>query len=151
METALREVVIAYLREQGFRGTFPHFRRPRATHIDLLTFQFFSSGGSFVVELAACAPTGVVHSWGKVVPPGKVTAHDVQDRHRLGSEKFDDHWFRFGKPNYEVGHDIVGPAKQYVAVAEAVRQLLVEEGESSWRRAARESKAADKRRKGARG
>lgn len=145
MEAALRDLVVSELRERGFLGSFPHFRRARPTHIDLVTFQFYSSGGSFVVELATCSASGVVHSWGEVVPPGKVTAHDVLQRHRLGSQGHGDHWFVFGKCNYEEGHDIVEPAEHYVAVAEAVRGLLREEGEGYWERAARVDGAAGDR------
>jgi len=145
MEAALRDVVVAHLREHGFRGSFPHFRRAHATHIDLLTFQFYSSGGSFVVSLAVCPPTGVVHPWGEIVPPAKVTAQDVLRRHRLGSQGHGDHWFVYGKPNYEVGHDIVVPGEHYAGVAEEVCRLLVEEGEGYWHRAGQEGAAAEDR------
>jgi hypothetical protein len=145
MEAALREVVVPELRAWGFRGSFPHFRRAQATHIDLLTFQFYSAGGSFVVELATCPTTGVVHRWGEVVPPGKVTAHDVMRRHRLGSQGHGDHWFVYGKRNYADGHDSVASADEYIRVAEHVRRLLFEEGEGYWYRAAQQGAAADDR------
>jgi hypothetical protein len=145
METALREIVVAHLRERGFAGSFPHFRRPQATHIELVTFQFYSSGGSFVVELATCPSAGVVHPWGKVVTPSKVTAHDVLRRHRLGSQGHGDHWFVFGKRNYEDGHEVLAPDSHYLAVAENVRRLLAEEGEAYWYRAAQQGPAADER------
>jgi hypothetical protein len=34
-----REHVVPVLRERGFLGSFPHFRRPTAASIHLLTFQ----------------------------------------------------------------------------------------------------------------
>jgi uncharacterized protein DUF4304 len=52
MIDALRRVIVPTLRNMGFTGSFPHFRRIRETRIDLLTFQFNRSGGSFVVEVA---------------------------------------------------------------------------------------------------
>jgi len=51
---ALKEIVLPTLRNMGFRGSFPHFRRERDEQLDLLTFQFSRWGGSFVVEIAYC-------------------------------------------------------------------------------------------------
>src|SRR5262245_51361703 len=102
LEAALQEMVIPDLRRRGFKGSFPHFRRIHDSRIDLLTFQFYSSGGSFVVEIAQCGPTGVSR-WTHV-PPNKVTAWDVTNRLRLGTDRAagkSDHWFVFGKPNFE--------------------------------------------------
>ena len=36
----LKEIVIPYIRDVGFKGSFPHFRRLAGKQIDLLTFQF---------------------------------------------------------------------------------------------------------------
>jgi hypothetical protein len=134
IEDALREVVISDLRRRGFRGSFPHFRRQLDSRIDLLTFQFYSSGGSFVVEVAQCGPTGVAHSW-KDVGPEKVTAWDVDKRLRLGSNPDagrEDHWFVYGKPNYESGHDEVKPSAHYRWVANEVLLLLDSQAERYW-------------------
>ena len=83
MIKALKKLVVPYLREHGFKGSFPHFRRQNEENIDLVTFQFNRYGGSFVFELAVCGKNGTTMSWGEVVPPNKVTAHDVGDRFRL--------------------------------------------------------------------
>lgn len=134
LETALREVVVPDLRERGFKGSFPHFRRILDTRIDLLTFQFYSSGGSFVVEISQCGPEGVSHSW-KDVPPGKVTAWDMGRRLRLGSDPAagnSDHWFVYGKPNYEVGHEHVENSSHYHRVASEVRRLVQLQAEPFW-------------------
>ena len=48
MEVALKKIVVPELRTLGVRGSFPHFRRVEKQRIDLLSFQFYSSGGSFV-------------------------------------------------------------------------------------------------------
>jgi len=138
LEVALREVVIPDLRRRGFRGSFPHFRRSLASRIDLLTFQFHSSGGSFVVEVAQCGPDGVSHSW-KDVAPNKVTAWDVTGRLRLGSDPADgiaDHWFVYGKPSFEVGHEEVKPAEHYRRIAEEVVALLDSQAEPYWKASA---------------
>jgi hypothetical protein len=103
MVSELREVVVPMLRAEGFRGSIPHFRRPSATGIDLLTFQFDRWGGGFVVEIARSPIEGVTTHWGALVPPSKVTAQDLRPENRLrlkpqaGSGRED--WFRFDDGN----------------------------------------------------
>jgi hypothetical protein len=117
MTNALKKIVVPYLREQGFKGSFPHFRRQNENQIDLITLQFNRYGGSFVVELAVCAAEGVTMSWGEEIPPNKVTAHDINDRYRLRENIKDanEHWF-----NYETAKD----EEDYVFVASKVLNLL---------------------------
>jgi hypothetical protein len=99
MIAALQEIAVPVLRDIGFSGSFPHFRRIREPQIDLLTFQFNRHGGSFVVEVAFCAPDGFTNHWGKHIPPKKVCAHDIhpKQRLRLGSHppQKADHWFYY--------------------------------------------------------
>ncbi|MFF2886098.1 DUF4304 domain-containing protein [Paenibacillus sp. NPDC057967] len=64
MLSALKSIVIPSLRERGFKGTFPHFRRVNEKKIDLLTFQFDKYGGGFIIEIAVCSPAGHTHHWG---------------------------------------------------------------------------------------
>lgn len=76
MHEALRQIVVPYLRQQGFRGAFPHFRRPGGTRIDLLSFQFgIQSSGGFYISLASSPLDGIVDSSGSRVPPSKVNAY----------------------------------------------------------------------------
>lgn len=98
MIETLKKYVVPVLRERGFRGSFPHFRRPTDRGIHLLTFQFDKWGGGFTVEIAACPADGVTMHWGDHVPPSKVRAWDSHPDHRsrLGPEKTDK-WFRFDK------------------------------------------------------
>lgn len=84
MNIAIKKNIVPVLREQGFKGSFPHFRRKNKNHIDLITFQFNTWGGSFVVELATSPLEGMIMSWGEEIPANKVTAHHVNERHRLG-------------------------------------------------------------------
>ena len=94
MNRAIQEHVVPVLRDMGFRGSLPHFRRQCRDRVDLLTFQFNKYGGSFVVELAQCGSEGHTTHWGKVVPANKVTAHDINlGRQRLTPPQ--DDWFRF--------------------------------------------------------
>ena len=55
----------------------------------------------FVVEIANCPVEGITTHWGKEIPKNKVTAHDMGERLRLGSEKHNtDYWFDYGKKSF---------------------------------------------------
>jgi hypothetical protein len=99
MLASLRRHLGSALRSVGFEGSLPHVRRPSATRIDLLTVQFNKYGGSFIIEIGACAATGFTTHWGKHIEPNKVTVHDVNPsaRCRLGSSgpESDGRWFRY--------------------------------------------------------
>ena len=58
MVAALKASLVPVLRSRGFRGSFPHFRSLGPARVDLLSVQFWSSGGRFAVEVGACPPTG---------------------------------------------------------------------------------------------
>ena len=109
MTNSIKEIVVPYLREHGFKGSFPHFRRQHEDYIDLITFQFNRYGGSFVVELAICPADGVTTSWGEEIPPNKVTAHDVSERHRLSENENDPafDWFVYEEAKSKEDYDIV--------------------------------------------
>jgi len=99
MLLSLKELFVPALRERGFKGSLPHFRRPMKNRIDLLTIQFDKWGGGFVIEISNCALEGVTMPWGEPIPPNRVRAWDVYppNRRRLGSAMAgeDGHWFRF--------------------------------------------------------
>lgn len=106
MDAAIKAVVVPVLREKGFAGSFPHFRRTSVRGMDLLTFQFDRHGGGFIIEISCCASDGVTTLWGKHIPATKVTAWDLlpNRRHRIqprpGSGR--DSWFRFESERPEV-------------------------------------------------
>jgi len=98
IDKALKEIVVPFLREKGFKGSMPHFRRQQSDRINLLTFQHSLYDTKFVIEIANCPVDGVTTSWKKQIPKNKVTAHDLGFRMRLGSEKHNsDYWFDYGK------------------------------------------------------
>jgi hypothetical protein len=103
MIKALKEIVVTRLREQGFKGSFPHFRRLGKEKIDLLTFQFDPWGGGFVIEISKCPADGITTYWGKHIPPNKVNAWYMHPSERLrlqprvSSSPSD--WFRYDKAN----------------------------------------------------
>ncbi|WP_081415995.1 DUF4304 domain-containing protein [Peribacillus kribbensis] len=117
MNAALKKLVIPVLRQQGFKGSFPHFRRLNDNNIDLITFQFNNWGGSFIVELAACPKNGTTMSWGEDIPPNKVNAYHVDRRYRLGAVSLgsDGKWFHYEHAVTE---------EDYTTVAEEVLSLL---------------------------
>ena len=98
MHKAIKKIAEPYFRGIGFKGRFPHFRKIESDKIKLLTFQFNLAGGSFVVELAQCDAKPLITNWGEEISPAKITAHDLNNRYRLGSLEQSGFWFVFGKP-----------------------------------------------------
>jgi hypothetical protein len=136
MNAALKRVLVPHLRSNGFTGTLPHFRRRLQDRIDLLSVQFFSGGGSFVVEIASCEPTGL-HVGHQHVVPAKITAQHIgHPRPRLGSPTFPhhgDHWFRFAPGHMPApDYDREMPESHYTAVAQHVVELVGTQAEWFW-------------------
>ena len=99
MIRALKAIVVRHLREAGFTGTFPHFRRLGPDRTDLLTVFFDKSGGGFAVEIAR-APAGpvVTTDYGETVDARKLTAWHMIRRLRLGArDEGGHHWFRYDR------------------------------------------------------
>lgn len=99
MDAELKDIVVPALRQSGFKGSLPHFRRPGPTAIDLLTFQFDRHGGGFVMEIARCSTEGFTTHWGKHIPASKVSAWDLHPDQRYRIQPRPgcgiDAWFRF--------------------------------------------------------
>ena len=52
MRRALRDIVVPELRQRGYRGTFPRFRRTVEDEVQFVHFVFWFKGGNrFLVEL----------------------------------------------------------------------------------------------------
>lgn len=101
MDSAIKEIAVPFLREKGFKGSLPHFRRIKEDRINLLTFQHSLYDEKFVIELSNCQTGGIITSWGKKIEPNKCTAHDMGYRRRLGSEKYNtDYWFDYNKTSF---------------------------------------------------
>jgi hypothetical protein len=119
MDVALKASVVPILRESGFTGSYPHFRRVHVTHIDLLMFQFDINGGGFLIEISRCGIGGITTHWGKHIAASKVKIWDVHpnDRFRIkpGEGSGTDSWFRFDNGNYDgVANEVLAklPAAQ---------------------------------------
>lgn len=99
MDAALKEIVVPVLRNRGFKGSLPHFRRLTNSSAELLTFQFDKWGGGFIVEIASCSIDGFTTHWGKHIPANKLTAQDIHPNSRKRIQPLEgsgvDAWFRF--------------------------------------------------------
>jgi hypothetical protein len=128
MIATLKMHVVPVLKARGFKGSFPHFRRPTDTAMHLLTFQFDKRGGGFVVEIASCPTEGVTMHWGKHIPPARITAHDIAHRLRLGSpDSKSDHWFKYDR------RGLLSSGDPYERAAQEVLPLLDSQAETFWR------------------
>jgi hypothetical protein len=54
--SSLKKITAPYLRKIGFKGLFPNFYRDDSGFISLINFQFYSSGGSFCVNVSYADP-----------------------------------------------------------------------------------------------
>ena len=59
MMSAFKTRFVPALRKRGFVGSLPHFRRLLPDRVDYLMVQFYSAGGSFVVEVGRTGPRGL--------------------------------------------------------------------------------------------
>ena len=128
---ALKEVFVPVLRARGFRGTLPHFRRVLPDRVDYLTVQFYSSGGSFVVEIASAGPDGKPRNYGKDLPVARLNVGYFSNRLRLGSNRAAgkaDHWYVFGPRSYD-DPEPLRPIDHYLAIAREVTADLERQGE----------------------
>jgi len=101
MIKALKAIVVPRLRELGFTGRFPHFRRETPATTDLVMFQFDRHGGGLVLELGQCARDFALDLPDFRVPHQDLTAAHLplSSRARLqrppGSST--DEWFRYDR------------------------------------------------------
>jgi hypothetical protein len=96
MNTSLKNIVVPVLRRLGFKGSYPHFYRESNGHVDLLTFQFRSGGGSFVVELSYAEPDRQNVYLDKEARVDKLRVSQTSSRLRLGAQRpGSDNWFSF--------------------------------------------------------
>ena len=105
MIKSLNENFIPELRNRGFKGSFPHFRKIENGMTNLLTFQFDQDGGGFIIELANWNEPEFKTHWGEIIKLNKLRAHDLHERKRiypntLTEENGKDSWFRYDKKSF---------------------------------------------------
>lgn len=77
MIRALKDILVPYLRELGFSGSFPHFRRyNEGDRVDLLSVAFEKWGGAFYIE-ASYVLAG--EKWTNVGYPAIRSKEDVKN------------------------------------------------------------------------
>ena len=129
MEVALKSRCIPTLRDQGFKGTFPNFYRARENFVALVNFQFFSSGGSFCVNLGYADPERNNVYFEPEVETRALRVSSTRERSRLGSGGQGDYWFSFGKTSYG---ELRGTTLEVNEIADLCAELFLTEAESWW-------------------
>jgi hypothetical protein len=128
MESALKEQCVPILRSMGFKGSFPNLRREIGGFVSLINFQFYSSGGSFCVNLSYVGPHRENVGYCPDAELNKVTVSHTRDRVRLGAER-GDRWFSFGPTSYGECRGTPEPPSQIIAI---IAQLIRDHAESWW-------------------
>ncbi|WP_339210238.1 DUF4304 domain-containing protein [Aeribacillus sp. FSL K6-8210] len=102
MVSALKKIVVPELRNRGFKGSFPHFRKKEGQLGYLLSFQFDKWGGGFILEVGVARVNGEgnVIVDGIVRPFQKMNAFHLNNRFRIMNNKNGDKdWFKFDNEN----------------------------------------------------
>jgi Domain of unknown function (DUF4304) len=86
IDSLLRHTCVPLLRERGFRGAHPHFRRLHGEHVDLLMFQFRRDGTSFVVEISYADPERNNVGFRPEAPAVALEVPATRERYRLGAK-----------------------------------------------------------------
>lgn len=128
MSAALKVTCVAFLRTKGFRGSFPNLYRDTGGFIALVNFQFFSSGGSFCVNLSYAGPNGENVYFKPETPAKKLSANQTEERERLGAQQ-GDRWFSFGETSYGQNR---GKLETPDAIADLVNRLFETHAEPWW-------------------
>lgn len=96
MDAALKSLAVPLLREMGFRGSYPHFRRLLQHRVDALGFQFSNWGPQFYIELGVSSIHGTTMLDGAHYPAKNIKYYQCLDRKRIGKLPFD---FEFEDPD----------------------------------------------------
>lgn len=125
IDKALKDEIVPFLREMGFKGTYPNFFRERGEHVDLLVFQFNKWGGSFVVEISYTDREGKNIYLDKNAEPEKLRVSDTEDRLRLNPKNDDtDYWFEYGEEEL--------PKERIQSIIAEVKKCLETQAEEWW-------------------
>jgi hypothetical protein len=131
IEEALRSECVPTLRRAGFKGTFPNFYRDTAGFVALVNFQFFSSGGSFCVNLSFADPERRNIYFRPDTAVSKLRVSQARERTRLGaSSAGDDKWYSYGATSYGEYRGEPTSVRQLVDI---VNRLFQSQAEVWWR------------------
>ncbi len=99
-----------------------------AARRETFAFQFSTSGGKFVVEIARW-PDAKIHRAGRLLGPEKASPAYARDRSRLGAADRADHWFIFEGRSAEAAAAEVAALLGDPAEWEEVDRLEVEKSD----------------------
>jgi hypothetical protein len=142
IEKALQQIVVPKLREMGFKGSFPHYRRAAEDGYHLFSFFFDPSGGSFVAEAGKCTEEefNSIASRHENLTPKKLDVGycPILKRRRLGADRangYRDRWFKFAPSFHEAPPAARKPQpfSHFASVARQIVPLLETEGQEFWR------------------
>jgi len=98
MEAQLKQHCVSLLWKHGFKGSFPDLYRDIDGFVSLINFQFYSSGGSFCVNISYADKGRENIYFRKETEAKKLKVSQTRVHARLGSENLaGDKWFSFGK------------------------------------------------------
>jgi hypothetical protein len=128
MMEALKTRLFPALRERGFKGSFPHFRRQAPERIDFVMIQFRRGGGSFTINIGQSGPEGITEGAWDGLPVEKLTVGHLSARSRVSTGFWGGQWFEFGPSSYDDPKP-AKPAGFYEGIAEKALQRFVKEAE----------------------
>lgn len=122
MEKVLKEHCVPLLKEHGFKGGFPNLYRDTEGFVSLINFQFYSSGGSFCVNLSFADKQRENIYFRPETEPKNLRVSQTRIHARLGAPKLKgDHWFSFGKTSYD---EYRGAPQSPTDIAAEINQLI---------------------------
>lgn len=95
MRVHLKRIVVPYLRDNGFKGSFPCFRKVEENKYQIIQFQFNKYPGSFTINLSITEP---IEGFLKIPLKDIVITRTQRlgTRQKRINRKMDqDHWFKF--------------------------------------------------------
>lgn len=114
---SLKNILVQKIKQLGFSGVFPHFRRKNNDRYEFLSFQFNRNGGSFVVEIGFITPSHL-DEWEKELSFEKLNYGNtpVENRLRIKPQNApEDFWFEYSQLNKD---------EEFDNLAQSVTKLL---------------------------
>jgi hypothetical protein len=118
MDAAIKATLAPILRANGFKGSFPNWRRTLEGRIDLLGIQHLSSGGTFFLNIGQLPADGFRTGWKAAIPVAKLHLGHAGRRDRVQPDPATDGW-TFCPRSYEPQVPL-HPAAHYTEIAEAL-------------------------------
>ena len=129
MMEALKAHLFPELRQRGFKGSFPHFRRESPDRIDFVMIQFRRGGGGLAINIGQSGPKGMAEGPWAELPVEKLTVGHLSARSRISTGFWGGStWFEFGPHSYDDPKP-AKPAQFYRGVAEKALQRFAKEAE----------------------